>query len=232
MEPRRQKHDAEERKDDASPSKNGHEPRPLWAFDREQADRGLPFQLGDLKHFDGLWNPIRLHDWNRFTSKTEDRSNMRVHLAGHTNAPRLRHGMDARSNVDRIAENIAVLLDDVPHVDANPKSNRRVLFAQRNVESDLLLQFDRVGHGLDRTVELQQEAIAQTLDELAVSNASLLSNDRLDPMPQIECQLFVAVGAVRIPDDIGEYDRCKSALDFDGRSCFDADQYSTSRTWQ
>jgi hypothetical protein len=86
---------------------------------------------------------------------------------GNRDAPRLCQGFEPGGDVDSIAKNVAVLDDDIAHVDADAKGD---LLAGRDIRVPLahrLLHLDRAAQGIDDTGELDQKAVARGLDDAA-----------------------------------------------------------------
>ncbi len=85
----------------------------------------------------------------------------------YTNAPWLRQGLQAGSDIDAVAQQVAVLDHDVAQIDANTEQHLpigRQLFvagAQR------LLNFQRGAHRFDRAGEFGQDAIARRIGDAA-----------------------------------------------------------------
>ena len=96
-------------------------------------------------------------------------------------ADRARRGdaFQSRGDVDAVAHQVAVaLLDDVAHMNADPKDDPAVLRHAGVALDHGVLHFDRAAHGVDDAAEFDDRAVAGALDDPPVVHA--LWSDRSD----------------------------------------------------
>ena len=102
-----------------------------------------------------------------------------VRIVGDADAAGLGDALEARGDIDAIAENIVVVDDDVADVNADakfdPEFRRHVDVSMRH----LLLDLHRTPRGIDGTGEFDQHAIAGGLDDAAAVGCDPGIDDRL-----------------------------------------------------
>ena len=89
-------------------------------------------------------------------------------------ADRARRGdaFQSRGDVDAVAHQVAVaLLDDVAHMNADPKDDPAVLGHAGVALDHGVLHFDRAAHGVDDAAEFDDRAVAGALDDPPVVHA-------------------------------------------------------------
>ncbi|MCY1231172.1 hypothetical protein D9M72_436100 [compost metagenome] len=103
------------------------------------------------------------------------------HRGGHADAADIGQLLDARGDVDAVAEDVVVLEDDVAEIDADaefdPPVLRHVAVAPLHALLDLDRAFDRIGHAL----ELDQHSVAGGLDQPAL----VLGDRRIDELDAV-----------------------------------------------
>ena len=125
-------------------------------------------------------------------------------VAGDADAAGLGQALEARGDVDAVAQDVAVLDDDVADVDADPERDPPVLRHGRLALGDALLNRDRAFDRIDRARELDQGAVAHQLDDAAV----VLGDQRLDELLAQRLQPRDRAGLV-VPDqpDVADHVR-------------------------
>jgi hypothetical protein len=125
-------------------------------------------------------------------------------------AARLRERLQARCNIDPIAENIVAIGDDVAEIDADAELNaplvRHICLAREHPA----LKLDSAAHRIHDTGELDQHAVAGGLDYAA----AVLADLRVDQLAPVrlkagERALLIRAHKSRIPGHIGSQDRGK-----------------------
>jgi hypothetical protein len=108
-----------------------------------------------------------------------------VDVAGDADAARLGEALEARRDVDAVAEDVAVLEDDVADVDADAKADAPRFGLGGLALRHAVLDRDRALNRVDRARELDQGAVAGELDHTAVILGGERSREldpvRLDP---------------------------------------------------
>ena len=90
---------------------------------------------------------------------------VRMHPAGNADATGLGQSFEPRDEVDPIAENVAVLDDDVALVDAKAKLDPPFGWYARVPVRHRPLHIDGIAHGIDDARKLGQETVAGGLDD-------------------------------------------------------------------
>jgi len=88
-------------------------------------------------------------------------------IACQADATGFRQGFEARRDVDAIAEDIAVLDDDVADIDADAKDDAPILYDSRIARPHCDLHIDGEGNGIDDAGELHERAVAHQFDSTA-----------------------------------------------------------------
>ena len=137
--------------------------------------------------------------------------------ARHADAARLGQLLQARGDVDAIAEDVVVLEDHVAEVDADaeldPARRRHIRVAPRHPALDL----DRTLHRVGDALKLDQEAVAGGLDD----PAAVLGDRRVDQLEPVGPQARKRAGLVglhqpAVADHVGGEDRGEPAFDTAG----------------
>jgi hypothetical protein len=133
--------------------------------------------------------------------------------SGHTNPARLGQAFQPGSDVDPIAENIAILDNDIALMDPDPQLDAMVCRAIATVVRDLPLDLDRAAESIDDTDELDEEAVAAGLDQPAAMRGDRgIDRFRPDRPQSIEGSFFVHPDQARVAGDIGCQDRRQPTL--------------------
>jgi hypothetical protein len=137
-----------------------------------------------------------------------------VHVAGEQDPARLGQSLQPRRDVDPIARDVALLVDDIADVDADTQADALGL-------GDLLLPLghaaldrDRSGDGVDGAGELAEDAVAHELDD----TPTVLGDERLDQLlavslEAVEGALLIALHETRVADHICRQNSGEPAVD-------------------
>ena len=131
-----------------------------------------------------------------------------VDRAGDADPARLRHALQARRDVDPVAEQIVAADHDVAEVDADPKPHA-ARFGKVGVPSlDLLLDRSGAAHRLDRARELGHHAVAGGGEDPAVVPPDQLVDHLATGVQRGERAFLVGRHEARVAGDVGrENDR-------------------------
>ena len=102
-----------------------------------------------------------------------------MRIVGDADAAWLGDSLEARGDIDAIAENIVVVDDDVADVNADAKFDPEF---RRHVDvllSHLALDLHRTARGIDGTGEFDQHAVASGLDDATVVRGDPGIDERL-----------------------------------------------------
>jgi hypothetical protein len=89
-----------------------------------------------------------------------------IGLLGETNRAGLGDPLQARSDIDAVAHQVAVrFLDDVAQMDADAKLDATLNRHARIAFDHAVLHFDRAAHRVDHAEELCDEPVARALDD-------------------------------------------------------------------
>ena len=91
-----------------------------------------------------------------------------IDVARDADAARLGEALQARGDVDAVAEDVAVFEDDVADVDADAVADAPIFGLGRLALGHAVLDRDRAFDRIDRAAELDQGAVAGELDHTAV----------------------------------------------------------------
>src|ERR1700724_455387 len=103
-------------------------------------------------------------------------ANLPVRIVGDADAARLGDSLKARCDIDTIAEDIVVVDDDIPDVNANAKFDPEFMRYAGVLFSHLALEFHRKARCIDRAGKLDQHAVASGLHDAA----AVRSDPRID----------------------------------------------------
>jgi len=127
---------------------------------------------------------------------------------------RLSQRFEPGCNVDAVAEDVAILDDDVTDIDAHAKFDALVLGHRGVALGHLALQLDRTAHRVDDAGELGKEAVAGGFDDAPAVLGDLEIGEFTANRPQRRQRaLFVFTPQPRIAGNIDSEDRCQPALD-------------------
>jgi len=88
-----------------------------------------------------------------------------VRRGAEADPPRLGQRFEPGGNVDAVAEDVAILDDDVPDIDAHAKFDAALCRCRGVAGDHLALKLDRAAHRVDDAGELDKEAVAGRLDD-------------------------------------------------------------------
>ena len=140
-------------------------------------------------------------------------ANLPMGVVGDADAARLGDSLQARRDVDAVAENIVVVEDDVADVDADAKLDPQV---GRHVDIPLrhrALHFHRIASRIHGTGELDQHAVARGLDDAPVVRLDAGIDQGLAQHFQLRQRpLLVATHQPAIAGDISRQHRRQSPV--------------------
>jgi hypothetical protein len=130
-------------------------------------------------------------------------ADLAISVVRDANAARLRDAFQSRGNVNAVAENIAVLDDDVADMNANTDFNTQVSRDALITLRHSLLCLDRTTRGINSAPEFDQESVAGAFDNAAV----VLGDRRLEEFPTMgiearECPFLVRAHEPTVAGDI------------------------------
>jgi len=114
---------------------------------------------------------------------------------------------EAGGDIDAIAENVALVGDDVAEIDADAEADAPVLCDLRLAVEHHPLDFDRAAHRVDDAGEFDQHAVAGGLDDAP----SVLADFRIDQLAPVRLEageraLLVGAHQPGIAGDVGGED--------------------------
>jgi hypothetical protein len=155
------------------------------------APRRVEVDPVDSDRLGDVLDPVLAH---RLEGEVELRLDLVPDVAGDADAARLGQPLQAGRDIDTIAQDVAVLDDDVADVDADPERDAPILGHRGLALDNAVLNRDRAFDRIHRARELDQGTIAHQLDDSAV----VLGDQRLDellaqrPQPRDRAGLVVA----------------------------------------
>src|SRR6516162_1759165 len=116
----------------------------------------------------------------------------------------LGQGFEPGGNVDAIAEDVAILDDDVTDIDAHAKFDAALCRSCGVAGDHLALQLDRTAHRVDNAGKLRKEAVASRFDDAAAMLGDFgIAEFTANRTQCRERALFVLAHQPRIAGDIG-----------------------------
>ena len=106
-------------------------------------------------------------------------ANLPMGVVGDADAARLGDSLEARRDIDTIAENIVVVDDDVADMDADAEFDPEVRGHVDIALGHCALDFHRAAHRIDSAGELDQHAVAGGLDDAAAVRGDPGIDERL-----------------------------------------------------
>jgi hypothetical protein len=158
----------------------------------------------DSKYLDWTHNVLNLLRTEVLKGKAKFVEHLITDNPTDADSARVRQRLEARCDIDAVAEDVVVVNDDVTDVNADTKgdaiSGRDVCIALGHAA----LYVDRAPHRVDYTRELQQQAIAGGFDD----PATIFGNLRVNQLPPMSFQCgqggaVVAAHEQRIAHHIG-----------------------------
>jgi len=137
-----------------------------------------------------------------------------VHRGTEANPARLSQRFEPGCNVDAVAEDVAILDDDVTDIDAHAKFDAPPCPCRGVAGDHLPLHLDRAAHRVDDAGELDKEAVAGRFDDAT----PMLSDFGIGEFPADRTQLrdralLVLADQPRIAGDIDRQNGRQSSLD-------------------
>jgi len=134
------------------------------------------------------------------------------HPRGDADPARLGQPFEAGGDIDAVAKDVAVLDDDVAHIDADAKLDAAVGRHAGVAPGHLVLDIDGAAQCVDDTAELDEQPVAGGLDEAA----AVLGDFRIEEIATqrfeaFEGAAFISADQPRIARHIGREDRRKTA---------------------
>ena len=108
-------------------------------------------------------------------------AHMLAHRGADTDLVRLRQSLEARRDIHSIAEDVAVLDDDVAHIDADAEPYALALVKIGVAILHSLLQHHGAAHRIDDRRKLDQKAVPRGLDDASL----VLGDQRVDELPAV-----------------------------------------------
>ena len=90
------------------------------------------------------------------------------HRCSHADAADVRELLDARGNIDAVAENVLILENDVAEVYADPEFDTPVWRHVRVAPLHTLLDFHGAFHSIGHALEFNEHAVSGGLDDPAL----------------------------------------------------------------
>jgi hypothetical protein len=120
--------------------------------------------------------------------------------------------LEARGNIDAIAENVVCFDDNVAKIDANPKFNPMVLRHRCVASNHVLLDNDTAPNSFDRTVENRNKSVTSGFDEPSVMpDDAGLDEVTLDPLHAKMRSFLIDLHEAAVACDIAGDNRSKTA---------------------
>jgi hypothetical protein len=137
-----------------------------------------------------------------------------VRRGAETDPARLGQRFKPGGNVDAVAEDVAILDDDVTEIDAHAKFDAALCRCCGVAGDHLALQFDRTAHRVDDAGKFHQQAVAGGLDDATPMLGDFGIAEFTANRPQCcERALLVLAHKPRIAGNIDSEDRRQPALD-------------------
>jgi len=135
-----------------------------------------------------------------------------LHALRHADAAWLRQAFEPRYDIHAVAEDVAVLDDNVAHIDPDPELDARLRWHITVPVGHAGLHFGRTVQRVDHATELDEEAVARRLDQPAVMcgdrRIDQLGQDRLE---SLEGTVLIRPDQARVPRHIGGEDCSQTA---------------------
>src|SRR5271165_117490 len=197
--------DIGERKDDDREARRG-------GFFKRRGRRGLRLGgLADVKRID----PDRLGDvLELFRAEVADREiqpslHLTIGVLGETDRAWLANPFEARSDIDAVAQQIAVrLLDDVAKMNADAEFDAALGRHARIALDEAVLHLDRAAHGVHHAAKLDEAAVAGALDDAPAmrGDGGIDQVAAQAPEPR-QGAVLVRPGEPAVADDVRNQDR-------------------------
>jgi len=137
-----------------------------------------------------------------------------VRRGAEANPAGLSQGFEPGCNVDAVAEDIAVLDDDVADIDAHAKFDAPLCRCCGVAGDHLPLQLDRAAHRVDDAGELDKQAVAGSFDDATPMLGDFgIAEFTANRAQRRERALFVLAHQPRVAGDIDRQDGRQPSLD-------------------
>ena len=140
-------------------------------------------------------------------------SDLIVDGARNANSPRLGEGLDSGCDVHCISQDVGPVLDHIPQMDSDPNSNGR-LTAFRIPLVYASLDVDCALNGLERAVELHEEAVPRRFDFTPLVKCEKLPKQIRLLAERLKGSTFVSLCRRCEPNGVGKHDRGETAALF------------------
>jgi hypothetical protein len=135
-------------------------------------------------------------------------------VIGYANAARLRDALKPRSDVDTVAEDIAVIDDDITDMDADAKFDPDILLDLGVPPGHAALNFHSAARCIHGAGKLNQHAVAGGLDDAtAMRGDGRIDEGFLYGLKLGQRAFLIEAHETAIPGDIRRQDRCQSPFD-------------------
>jgi len=125
-------------------------------------------------------------------------------IIGQANAPGLRDRLEAYRDIDRVAENIAVIPDDVANIDADPEFDAIVRCKRCIAFAHATLHVDRASHRIHDAIELGQQPVAGIFNDRPEMSGDFRNKQPPKMLLQPYMRAFlVRAGQPAVPGNIG-----------------------------
>ena len=136
-----------------------------------------------------------------------------VGVIGHANPARFADALKAGGNVDTIPEDIVVVDDDVPDVDADPQFDPLILRHRRILLGHFTLDFNGTAHRIHGTGKFDQHTVARGLDDPPAMLGNGGVNESLpDRLQAGQRALLIDAHQAAVSSDVCRQHRCQSPL--------------------
>ena len=136
-----------------------------------------------------------------------------AHAARHADAAGGRQGLQPGGDVHAVAEDVAVLGDDVADIDADPERHAPMLGDRRIQPGYRLLHAERAADRVDHARELGQHAVAGGVRDPAAERHDQLVDGRPVRRERRQSRFLVERHQTAVAFDIGREDRHQPAIE-------------------
>jgi hypothetical protein len=167
-------------------------------------DRKGPDWLGDV--LEGLFAELS-------EVKRELVLDLIVHASRDADATRLSNGLDPRRDIDTVAQEVAVLDDDVAEIDADAKPHALLRGKMIVAGAQRRLNLGGAANRVYRAWKLGKNRIACGVEYPTSMHLEHLVEDFAMAAQDLDRALLVFSHHLAVADDIGHEDRCEPALE-------------------
>ena len=130
-----------------------------------------------------------------------------VHRAGDTDAPDFRKTLEARGDVDAIAQQVAVALDHITDRDADAKRHLPARRIRHVSGAQAFLDIDRAAHGFDSAREFGEHGVAGSIENTAAAFGNEIVGHLTIGREPPQRLLFVLGNQAAVAGNIGRKNR-------------------------